>query len=161
MLRIKLAANNDDGSILVLTGRLADEFVSEAERVCLSAESPFLIDATDSKRRTPTGSRCSRRFSQEEGGLKAYRGISRCTSRRFERGVGTEVRKVESYPGPPVEGSGAADIPHTRLYRGALRRGENQAAPSPGGPQEGAEAARPDGQLTMPSHEEAIFLGVP
>ena len=70
-----------------------------------------------------------------------------------ERGAGTEVRKAESYPGLPVEGSGAADIPHTRLYRGALRRGENQAAPSPGGPQEGAEAARPDGQLTMPSHE--------
>ena len=45
MLRITLEENND-GSIVRLAGRLADEFVSEAERVCLSAEAPLLIDAT-------------------------------------------------------------------------------------------------------------------
>ena len=45
MLRITLEASND-GSIIRLAGGLADEFVSEAERVCLSAEAPLLIDAT-------------------------------------------------------------------------------------------------------------------
>ena len=45
MLRITPEVNND-GSIVRLTGRLADELVSEAERVCLSAEAPLLIDAT-------------------------------------------------------------------------------------------------------------------
>lgn len=45
VLRITLEVNND-GSIVRLAGRLADEFVSEAERVCLSAEAPLLIDAT-------------------------------------------------------------------------------------------------------------------
>ena len=45
VLRITLEVNND-GSIVRLAGRLADEFVSEAERVCLSVEAPLLIDAT-------------------------------------------------------------------------------------------------------------------
>ncbi len=45
MLRFTLAANNDDGSVVPLAGRLADEFVSEAERVCLS-DAPLLVDAT-------------------------------------------------------------------------------------------------------------------
>ncbi len=45
MLRITLAVNND-GSIVRLECLLADEFVSEAARVCLSAEAPLLIDAT-------------------------------------------------------------------------------------------------------------------
>ncbi len=45
MLRITREVNND-GSIVRLAGRLADEFVSEAERVCLSAETPLLIEAT-------------------------------------------------------------------------------------------------------------------
>ncbi len=45
MLRITPEVN-DDGSIVRLAGRLADELVSEAERVCLSAEAPLLIDAT-------------------------------------------------------------------------------------------------------------------
>ena len=40
--------------------------------------------------------------------MKACRGISRCASRRFERGAGTEVRKAESCPGLRVDGSGAA-----------------------------------------------------
>ncbi len=44
MLRITLEAN-DDGSTVVLEGRLAREFVGEAERVCLSAEAPLVIDA--------------------------------------------------------------------------------------------------------------------
>ncbi len=46
VLRITLEAN-DDGSTVGLAGRLAGEFVGEAERVCLSAEAPLLIDATD------------------------------------------------------------------------------------------------------------------
>ncbi len=46
MLRITLEVNND-GSTVRLAGRLADEFVVEAERVCLSAEAPLLIDATE------------------------------------------------------------------------------------------------------------------
>ncbi len=45
MLRITLEVNND-GSTVRLAGSLADEFVSEAERVCLSAEAPPVIDAT-------------------------------------------------------------------------------------------------------------------
>ena len=45
MLRITLEVKND-GSIVGLAGRLGDEFVSEAERVCMSAEAPLLIDAT-------------------------------------------------------------------------------------------------------------------
>ncbi len=45
MLRITLEAN-DDGSTVGFAGRLAGEFVGEAERVCLSVEAPLLIDAT-------------------------------------------------------------------------------------------------------------------
>ncbi len=45
MLRITLEAH-EDGSTVGLAGRLAGEFVGEAERVCLSAEAPLLIDAT-------------------------------------------------------------------------------------------------------------------
>ncbi len=45
MLRITQVSN--DGSIVRLAGRLADEFVSEAERVCPSAEAALLIDATE------------------------------------------------------------------------------------------------------------------
>ena len=45
MLRITLEVNND-GTTVRLAGRLADELVGEAERVCLSAEVPLLIDAT-------------------------------------------------------------------------------------------------------------------
>ena len=45
MLRITLEAN-DEGSTVGLAGRLAGEFVGEAEQVCLSAEAPLLIDAT-------------------------------------------------------------------------------------------------------------------
>ena len=45
MLRITPEVNKD-GSIVRLTGRLANEPVSEAERVCLSAEAPLLIAAT-------------------------------------------------------------------------------------------------------------------
>jgi len=37
---------DNDGAIVRLAGRLAEKFVSEAERVCLSAEAPLLIDAT-------------------------------------------------------------------------------------------------------------------
>jgi hypothetical protein len=40
MLRITLGVNND-GSMVRLAGRLADEFVGEAERVCLSAEAGY------------------------------------------------------------------------------------------------------------------------
>ncbi len=45
MLRITPEVN-DAGSIVRLAGRLADEFVSEAERVCLSSEAPLRIDAS-------------------------------------------------------------------------------------------------------------------
>ena len=38
--------NNDDGSVVRLSGQLAGEFVAEAERVCLSANPPLLIDAS-------------------------------------------------------------------------------------------------------------------
>jgi hypothetical protein len=40
MLRITLGVNND-GSMVRLAGRLADELVGEAERVCLSAEAGY------------------------------------------------------------------------------------------------------------------------
>ncbi len=46
VLRITLEAS-DDGSTVGLAGRLAGEFVGEAERVCLSAEAPLVIDATN------------------------------------------------------------------------------------------------------------------
>ena len=46
VLRITLEGN-DDGSTVGLAGRLAGEFVAEAERVCQSAEAPLLIDATN------------------------------------------------------------------------------------------------------------------
>ena len=46
MLRITLEENSD-GSIVRLSGRLADEFVTEAERVCLSADASPVIDATE------------------------------------------------------------------------------------------------------------------
>ena len=39
--------NNDDGSVLRLSGRLAGEFVAEAERASLSANPPLLIDASE------------------------------------------------------------------------------------------------------------------
>ncbi len=38
---------NDDGSVVRLSGRVVGEFVAEAERVCLSAAAPLLIDATE------------------------------------------------------------------------------------------------------------------
>ena len=46
MLRIAIETN-DSGSVVRLVGRLAGEFVGEAKRVCLSAEPPLLIDATE------------------------------------------------------------------------------------------------------------------
>lgn len=38
--------NNDDGSVVRLSGQLAGEFVAEAERAVLSAEPLLLIDAS-------------------------------------------------------------------------------------------------------------------
>ncbi len=38
---------NDDGSVVRLSGRLEGEFVEEARQVCLSATAPLLIDATE------------------------------------------------------------------------------------------------------------------
>ncbi len=38
---------NDDGSVVRLSGRLEGDFVAEAGRVCLSAAAPLLIDATE------------------------------------------------------------------------------------------------------------------
>jgi len=46
VLRITLEAS-DHGSTVGLAGRLAGEFVGEAERVCLLAGAPLLIDATN------------------------------------------------------------------------------------------------------------------
>ena len=46
MLRI-IVQENADGSLVRLSGRLADEFVAEAERVCFSAVAPLLIDTTE------------------------------------------------------------------------------------------------------------------
>ena len=45
MLHIAIE-RDDSGSVVRLAGRLAGEFVGEAERVCLSAKPPLLIDAT-------------------------------------------------------------------------------------------------------------------
>ena len=42
-----IVQENDDGSVVRLSGRLTDEFVAEAERVCVSAAPPLLIDATE------------------------------------------------------------------------------------------------------------------
>ncbi len=38
---------NDDGSVVRLSGRLEGDLVAEAGRVCLSAAAPLLIDATE------------------------------------------------------------------------------------------------------------------
>ncbi len=38
---------NDDSSVVRLSGRLTNEFVAEAKRVCFSAAPPLLIDATE------------------------------------------------------------------------------------------------------------------
>ena len=38
---------NDGGAVVRLSGRLADEFVAEARRVCFSAAEPLLVDATE------------------------------------------------------------------------------------------------------------------
>jgi len=46
VLRLTLEKNSE-GSIVRLSGRLVDEFVREAERVCLSAEAPPMVDATE------------------------------------------------------------------------------------------------------------------
>ncbi len=46
MLRITLETNNG-GWMVRLAGRLAGEFVGEAERTCRSVETPRLIDATE------------------------------------------------------------------------------------------------------------------
>ena len=40
---------DDDGSVVRLSGQLADEFVAETRRVCRSATGPLLIDATELK----------------------------------------------------------------------------------------------------------------
>ena len=48
MLHIAIETD-DSGSVVRLAGRLAGEFVGEAKRVCLSAEAPLLIDATELK----------------------------------------------------------------------------------------------------------------
>jgi hypothetical protein len=118
MLRITLGVNND-GSMVRLAGRLADEFVGEAERVCLSAEAPLLIDATGLQEADADGIALLAKILAG-GGQKAYRGISQCASRRFERGAGTEVRKAESYPGLRVERSAAADTHTQRVSSVAL-----------------------------------------
>ncbi len=44
MLRITVVTDTD-GTVVRMVGRLAGEFLEEAERVCLSAEPPLLIDA--------------------------------------------------------------------------------------------------------------------
>ncbi|UCG88317.1 MAG: hypothetical protein JSW71_07170 [Gemmatimonadota bacterium] len=46
MLRI-IVKENDDGSEVRLSGRLAGEYVAEAKQVCFSAAEPLLIDATE------------------------------------------------------------------------------------------------------------------
>ncbi len=46
MLRITLETN-DDGWMVRLAGRLAGEFVVEAEQVCRSVDGPLLVDATE------------------------------------------------------------------------------------------------------------------
>ena len=46
MLHIAIETD-DSGSVVRLAGRLAGEFVGEAKRVCVSAEPPLLIDATE------------------------------------------------------------------------------------------------------------------
>jgi ABC-type transporter Mla MlaB component len=46
MLRI-IVQKNDDGSLVRLSGRLADEFVAETKRACFSAVAPLQIDATE------------------------------------------------------------------------------------------------------------------
>ncbi len=38
---------NDDGSVVRLSGRLEGEPVAEARQVCLSARAPLLVDATE------------------------------------------------------------------------------------------------------------------
>ena len=38
---------NDDGSVVRLSGRLEGESVAEARQVCLSARAPLLVDATE------------------------------------------------------------------------------------------------------------------
>ncbi len=38
---------NDGGAVVRLSGRLADEFVTEARRVCFSAATPLLVDANE------------------------------------------------------------------------------------------------------------------
>jgi hypothetical protein len=44
---IRIEVDRDDGGCRVqIQGRLAEEFVSEAEQVCLSAGLPLTIDAT-------------------------------------------------------------------------------------------------------------------
>ncbi len=48
MKMLHIAIETDDsGSVVRLAGRLAGEFVGEAKRVCLSAEAPLLVDATE------------------------------------------------------------------------------------------------------------------
>ena len=46
MLRITVQ-ENDDGSVLGLSGRLEGEFVMETRQAALSATAPLLIDATE------------------------------------------------------------------------------------------------------------------
>ena len=45
VLRIKVETDKD-GSVVRMAGRLAGEFLEEAERVCLSAEPPLEVDAS-------------------------------------------------------------------------------------------------------------------
>ena len=46
MLHVTVQKNHDR-SVVCLSGRLDDETVAEARKVCLSVESPLLIDATE------------------------------------------------------------------------------------------------------------------
>jgi hypothetical protein len=106
MLRITLGVNND-GSMVRLAGRLADEFVGEAERVCLSAEAPLLIDATGLQEADADGIALLAKILAGGGRIE---GLSRYLAMRVEalrERAGTEVRTVESYPGLRVKGSGA------------------------------------------------------
>ena len=76
---------NDDGSVVRLSGRLEGEFVEEARQVCLSATAPLLIDATELQDASPDGIDLLAKFAEEGArieGLSGYLRMSMRTARQ-------------------------------------------------------------------------------
>lgn len=89
---------NDDSSVVRLSGRLTGEFVAEAERVCFSAAPPLLIDATELQDADADGFALLAKLIKEGARVEALSGYLRMRVRTLQQRADSEVRKRGNDP---------------------------------------------------------------